>query len=72
MARLVLYQNGRESEWIAVFTRPLRVSRHACSRSIVLANNLANVNTAGYKAQKEFYRAFYGFAEQPLVSLPST
>ena len=24
----------------------------------VLANNLANVNTAGYKAQKEFYRAF--------------
>jgi flagellar basal-body rod protein FlgF len=24
----------------------------------LLANNLANVNTAGYKAQKEFYRAF--------------
>jgi flagellar basal-body rod protein FlgF len=24
----------------------------------VLANNMANVNTAGYKSQKEFYRAF--------------
>ncbi|MGD0963631.1 MAG: flagellar basal-body rod protein FlgF [Candidatus Acidiferrales bacterium] len=24
----------------------------------LLANNLANVNTAGYKSQKEFYRAF--------------
>ena len=24
----------------------------------VVANNLANVNTAGYKAQKEFYRSF--------------
>ena len=24
----------------------------------LVANNLANVNTAGYKAQKEFYRAF--------------
>lgn len=24
----------------------------------LLANNLANVNTAGYKAQKEFYKAF--------------
>src|SRR5579872_2118350 len=24
----------------------------------LLANNLANVNTAGYKSEKEFYRAF--------------
>ena len=31
----------------------------------LLANNLANVNTAGYKAQKEFYRAFTASLQQP-------
>ena len=38
----------------------------------LLANNLANVNTVGYKAQKEFYRAFAASLNNRAVSPVNT
>jgi flagellar basal-body rod protein FlgF len=38
----------------------------------LLANNLANVNTVGYKAQKEFYRAFAASLSNRAVSPVNT
>ncbi len=70
MACLVLYhceRSAMDSGFYSAFT-----GLAARMQSLdLLANNLANVNTAGYKSEKEFYRAFTASSSNRALT-PST
>ena len=65
-----MFQDG--TRWIAAFIRPSPALAARMQSLDLLANNLANVNTAGYKAQKEFYRAFTASLNNQRDLTPST